>query len=283
MAVKIVTDSTAYLTEDIVTRYDIRVVPLRVLFEEQAYRDGIDLSNDEFYRMLAAARKLPTTSQPPVGDFQEAYGELLAQGHEIVSIHISSKLSGTMESARAAAEHFPGAPLHIVDSHSTSLGLAMMVISAASAALAGQSAAQIVQRLEQMRRDTTLLFVVDTLEYLEKGGRIGAARALLGTLLKIKPILKIEDGAIVPFTTVRTKRKAVSYMVDYLAGLAGERRVLASVAHAQAPEEVAQLEAMLRGRLNCDNLFVGEIGPVIATHGGPGLVGAAICPVEPPP
>jgi len=280
MATKIVTDSTAYLPQEILTRYDIQVVPLKVLFGRHVYKDGIDLSNEEFYRMLAETPQLPTTSQPSAGEFENVYSELAAQGHEIVSVHISGQLSGTVESAHAAAKQLPDAQIHIIDSLSTAFGLAVMVIESAKAASEGDDSSRIVYRLEQMVRDLTMLFVVDTLEYLEKGGRIGAARAMLGTLLKIKPILKLEDGLIVPVSSVRTKRKAVAFMLNQAVEAAGGHRVHLAVAHGQAPQEMEELLSTVRDRLDCSDILIGEVGPVIGTHTGPGVLGMAVCPVE---
>jgi DegV family protein with EDD domain len=283
MAIKIVTDSTAYLPADFVARHDIRVVPLSVVFGERAYREGIDISNEEFYRLLAASPKLPSTSQPPPGDFQAIYADLVAAGHEVISIHLSGRLSGAVEAARIAAQMVPEGRVHVVDSRSTSIGLAMMVIRAAEAVAQGRDLSHILPHLEQMIRDLNVVLVLDTLEYVEKGGRIGAARALLGTLLKIKPILKLEEGQVVPFTTVRTRRKAIAFMFDHLAEVAHGRPVYAAVTHAQVPDEMEELQRMMRERLNCVDLFTVESGPVIGTHGGPGLLGAVTCPAESAP
>jgi len=283
MTIKIVTDSTAYLSPEILARYDLRVVPLKVLFGKTVYRDGVDLSSAEFHRLLATASELPTTSQPAVGEFEAVYAGLISQGHEVLSIHISGQLSGTVESARAAVKSFPQAQIHVVDSLTTSIGLAMMVIRSAEAAAQGRDTGYILERLEWMIRDTTLLFVVDTLEYLEKGGRIGPARALLGTLLKIKPILKLDNGLVAPFTTVRTKHKAIAFMIDQLAAAAGGRQVYIGIGHVQVPDEMDELQESLCNRLECVELCRGEIGPVVSTHTGPGLLGVAICPVESAP
>ncbi len=281
MAVKIVTDSTAYLSKEHCTQYDIHVVPLKVLFGGRVYKDGIDLTNEEFYNMLSKADKLPTTSQPSSGEFEEVYAGLVSQGHEIISIHISGKLSGTIESARAAAGQFPGAKIHVVDSCSTAFGLAMMVLETAQAVQQQYDSGYILHQLERMIRHTTVLFVVDTLEYLEKGGRIGAARALLGTLLKIRPVLKIEDGLIVPVSSVRTKKKAIAFMLEQAVALVNQRPCKVAVAHAQAPDERDELLGMVQGRLNiAGEILVSEVGPVIGAHTGPGVLGLAVCPLE---
>ena len=281
MAIRFVTDSTAYLPQEFLNANDIAVVPLKVLFGDRVYRDGIDLSNEQFYRMLSESQRLPTTSQPAMGEFERVYAELLDRGHEIISVHISGKLSGTVESARSAAEQFPGAPIHIVDSLSTAFGLAMMLDEMAKSASAGFDTAAIMRRLDQMIRDTEMYFVVDTLEYLEKGGRIGAARALLGTLLKIKPVLMVEDGRIVPLSSVRSKRKAIAFMLDLAARSAeGHEHVRIAVAHGQVPDEMAELLETTHKRFGPCDVFTSEVGPVIGTHTGPGVLGMAVCPLQ---
>jgi DegV family protein with EDD domain len=283
MAIRIVTDSTAYLTPEYIQQHQIRVAPLKVVFGGQAYKEGIELSHGDFYRRLKAEAQLPSTSQPSVGEFQAIYSELVAQGHEILSIHLSGKLSGTVESARSAAALLPAARIHVVDSLTTALGLELVVRRAVVAAEEGRDVEYILVKLDQMVQDLGLFFVVDTLKYMEKGGRIGGARALLGTLLKIKPILKLNRGEVEVIATVRTKRRAVVALVDQLALTAGGRRVHAIVGHAEAPEEMAELARMMRERLDCVDLFPAQIGPVIGTHAGPGVLGAAICPVESAP
>ncbi len=283
MAIRIVTDSTAYLAPEYMEQHHIRVAPLKVVFGDRAYREGIELSNSEFYRRLKTEAQLPSTSQPSVGEFQAIYGELVEQGHEVLSIHLSGKLSGTIESARSAAALFPAERIHVVDSLTTALALEMIIRRTVAAAEGGRDVEYILDRLDRMVHDMSLFFVVDTLEFLEKGGRIGGARALIGTILKIKPILMLDHGEVEAFAAVRTKRKAIAALVDRLGLIARGRRVYATVGHAEAPEEMAALGEMLRERLDCVDLFPAEIGPVIGTHAGPGLLGAAICPVDSAP
>ncbi len=280
--IKIVTDSTSDLSPDLMRRYDIRVVPLKVLFGERSFREGIDLSNRDFYRMLAQASQLPTTSQPSAGEFLEVYSELSAAGHEIISIHISSKLSGTIGSAisarRSLLEIQPEAKITIIDSLSTAMSLGLMVITAAQAAAAGQTVEQIVPMVEHLSREMHLIFLVDTLEYLHKGGRIGGAATMLGTLLSIKPILCIRDGRVEPLDKVRSRRKALQRLLGIAVERAGERPVKVIIGHGEAPEEAAILEKEIRARLQCRELYKTEIGPVVGTHAGPGVVGLCIYP-----
>ena len=274
--VKIITDSTAYLPPELITRYGIQVVPLKVLFGPEAYAEGVDISNEEFYRKLAKASTLPTTSQPSIGDFVQAYGETAREAVPILSIHISSKLSATVNSALNAKDELPQAQIEVVDSLSTCMGLGMIVLAAARAADEGQPLSQIRASTERLIKGMHIFFVVDTLEYLHKGGRIGGAAALLGTVLRIKPILYIKDGQIEVLARVRTKRKAVKRMLE----LVEERvqkgaSVHVAVIHAQAAEEALALQEEVRARFDCAEMYLSELGPVIGTHAGPGAVGLA--------
>jgi DegV family protein with EDD domain len=276
--IKIATDSTAYLPEEVIQRYGIHIIPLKVLFGERTYDECRDLSYEQFYQMLPQSKELPTTSQPAVGEFHELYSRLIQDGSEVISIHISSKISGTVDSALMARKELPEAKISVVDSLSTAMGLELMVIAAAEAVSAGQSRAEVVAMLERMARETRLFFVVDTLEYLQKGGRIGGAAALVGSLLSVKPILCLKDGRIEPLDKVRTKRKAVNRLLDVMVEeLGSELPVRVTVGHAMAPEEGQALLEKVRSCLNCSALHIAQIGPTIGTHVGPGTLGLAAC------
>jgi DegV family protein with EDD domain len=276
--IKLVTDSTAYLPKDIVEQYDIRVVPLNVLFGTKSYQEGIDLGYEQFYRMLADVDELPTTSQPAAGDFMTVYSELVEAGHEVVSIHISSELSGTVDSALAARKMLPDPTrVSVVDSLSTAMGLEAIVRFALDEIEAGKSRDDLVASVEELVKRVHLYFVVDTLEYLHKGGRIGGASALLGTVLQFKPILFLGGGKIQPWGKVRTKRKAVSKLLDVVGEkTSGQAIGKICVGHAQVPDEAEALTQRLRQRLDCDQFYVSQIGPVIGTHTGPGALGVAV-------
>lgn len=276
--IKIVTDSTAYLPANIVQQHDIRVVPLYVHFGEEAFREGVELSNEQFYARLKVAPALPTTSQPSAGEFHVVFQQLADAGHEIIALTISSKLSGTWNSAMAAKEMLPGAPISVIDTLSTSVGLQLTVEAAARAAASGAAAQAIVDQVEAIKAKVRFWFVVDTLEYLAKGGRIGNAKAFLGTMLKVKPILILHDGAIEPLEQVRSKHKAVSRMVDLVEEHLGERGAQATVAitHALIEEEAKTLAQELRARLGCAMPIVNGLGPAIGTHTGPGAIGVAV-------
>jgi len=275
--IKIVTDSTAYLPQDIIAQHDIRIVPLNVLFGVKCYQEGIDLNYKQFYRMLAEAEELPTTSQPAAGDFLTVYSELVEAGHEVISIHISSGISGTVDSALAAQKMLSRPDqISVIDSLSTSIGLELIVRSALEAIEAGRSRKDIVALLEKMIQSLHVYFVVDTLEYLQKGGRIGAASALLGTVLQFKPILLLKNGKIEPWGKVRTKRKAVTKLLDIMEEKVGSQApARIGVTHAEVPGEAEALVKKLHQRLNFENCCVSQIGPVIGTHTGPGVVGVA--------
>lgn len=275
--IKIVTDSTAYLPEAMCRQHDLRVVPLCVHFGEQTFREGVEMSNEEFYARLKASPVLPTTSQPSAGEFHTVFKELAKAGHDIVALTISSKLSGTWNSAMAAKEMLPEANITVIDSLSTSIGLQLMIEAALEAVAAGASTQEITERIEEIKQKILVLFVVDTLEYLAKGGRIGNAKAFLGTLLKVKPILVLQDGAIEPLEQVRSRRKAHARMLELIEEHLGENAPLGKIGFANAlvPEEATALAQQLQSRLGCAEPFVSDLGPVVGTHTGPGVIGVA--------
>ena len=279
--IKIVIDSTSYLPDEIVRAHDIRVVPLNVHFgADRVYQEGVQLTPGEFYRLLRESPVLPTTSQPSPGQFREVFEALTADGHQVLCLVISSRLSGTYQSALDARRALPDADITVIDSYSVAAGLGLMALTAAEMAAEGHALDEIVARIEQMKRDIRLYFVVDTLEYLQKGGRIGTASALIGTLLQVKPILAIQDGIVQPLDKVRSRRKALRRLVeDFEAQVTPGQPVLCMLLHAQAPDEVQALQAEMLQRLNCERVITVEVGAVVGTHTGPGVVGGAICPV----
>lgn len=270
--VKIVTDSTAYLSPEEIARYDIQVVPLRVIFGVDVYSEGVDITNEEFYRRLAAARRFPATSQPPISEFTRIYGELARGGHPILSIHLSSKLSGVVSSAMAARVKLPQAQIEVVDS--LSLAVRMLVIPAAEAAAGGQPLAKIKDAIEKLNASISAVGVLDTLEYLWRGGRIGGAKALLGTMLRIKPILAFEGGELKVLAKERTTRKAIQYVIEVMKQRVKEDAPIhAIVVHTHAAELASALKEEVHARFNCAELGLAELGPVLGTHVGPGFFG----------
>jgi DegV family protein with EDD domain len=270
--VKIVTDSSAYPEPEVIAKHDIRVVPLRVAFGSEVFAEGVDITNEEFYQRLAKGGKLPTTSQPSVADFIKVYRELAEQGHPILSIHISSKLSGTCASALAAKNALPRAQIEIIDALTIAMG--MLIPPAAEAAERGETLSQVAASMEKLNKCIRVVGAFDTLEYLWKGGRIGAARALVGTLLKIKPVLTQEGGEVKVLNKARTRAHAIEYMLGFV-----EKEVKGSISlhgwlgHSHVPDASRALEEELREKFNWVDLRLFELGPVLGTHMGPGLVG----------
>jgi DegV family protein with EDD domain len=274
--IKIVTDSTCDLPPEVFRQHDITVKPLSIHFGTETFLDGVTISKDEFFQRLRTAPRLPTTSQPSAGDFCETFRPLVEAGHEVMGVFISSELSGTCASAHAACGLLPEAPVTVFDSHSTSAGLGWMVLEAARMAEAGASGAAIRERLEDMSAKMRVYFVVDTLEYLQKGGRIGGAKALLGTMLRIKPLLMLQEGRVEALEQVRTRRKALQRMIELISdGIRQYRTVSLAVLHAQAEAEAKAVREQVLAALPCKESFSVEIGPTLGTHAGPGVIGIA--------
>lgn len=267
---------------DIIARYDIRVVPLKVQFGEESYNEITGITNQDFYQRLKTSRDFPTTSQPSPAEFQAAYQQILGRhpGAEILTITLSSKLSGTYNSAMVAAQQVDRAAITVFDSLSTALGLGLMVIMAGEQAAAGSKLAPILTRLEQMRRDTMIVMAVDTLEYLKRGGRIGPAAAFLGTLLNTKPLLAVVAGQVQPLDRVRTKQRALERLLQELERKLArpDQPVQVGVMHVSAEAEMEKMAAMVKERFNVTRFYTAELGPVIGAHVGPGTLGVGLCP-----
>ena len=281
--VAVVTDSTAYLPEDLVARHGIHVVPLYVVFGSDRTVPETDITDyPAFFEELRSAESLPTTSQPSVGDFTSVYEPLLADGQEVVSIHISGGLSGTPESARQAAEALErdgkgGERVRVIDSATAAGGLGMLVVAAASVAGAGGTLEEVEARASETRAELKMWFALDTLEFLKRGGRIGAASAWIGSTLKVKPILTVESE-MTPVERVRTSGRMFERMVDYARQRHESGADLWAVQHINAPEQCKRLEERCREVFGRDPLIVSEIGPVLSAHTGPGLLGVGSIP-----
>ena len=280
----VVTDSTSYLPPELVAGNSISVVSLYVNFGADRTERETDLMGDldTFYDEIRSADQWPTTSQPSVGDFIEAYEPLLADGNEVVSIHISEGISGTCDSARQAAEILQkegkgGERVRVVDSASAAGGMGLIVLGAARAAARGMDADAVVKRAEEARAGLKMWFAVDTLEFLKRSGRIGAASAWIGSTLKIKPILTLERE-ITPVERVRTSGRAFERLADY----ASERHEAGAdgwvVQHIQSRDEANRLAERCRQLFEADPVFVSEVGPVLGVHTGPGLLGVGGVP-----
>ena len=275
--VAIVTDSTADLPPLLRDQFNVTVVPLNVHFGDEVYRDQIDITADAFMERLQRSPVLPTTSQPASGLFQETFLRLALDHDAVVAVLISSKLSGTVMSASIARDAVADIlPVEIVDSLNASLGLGFQVLRAAELAATGMVATEIAIRLRAEAGTYHLVFFVDTLEYLQRGGRIGKAAALVGSMLNLKPLLRVDEGQIVPFERTRTRRRARSGLIDFVRGLPRTERL--AVVHSSTPDEAEQLAAELSATsgLPRDRVLVAQFGPVIGTHVGPGAMGVSV-------
>ena len=279
--VAVVTDTTHYLPRALADAADIRLVSLYVNWPGIQERE-VDMADfDDFYARLRTARDLPTTSQPSIGDFLAVYEPLLAEGRDIVSVHLAGGISGTVEAARQAAaqvaERGAGSPrVEVVDSETACGGMGLVALAAARAAHEGAGVDEVVQAARAARADLKIWFAVDSLEYLQRGGRIGKAQAMVGTALKIKPILSLETE-IVPVERVRTSGRAFERLVEYMNARRDDGADGWVVQHIQAPDVAARLVERGREVFGSEPLWVSEVGPVIGAHAGPGLVGVGGC------
>ncbi|MEJ2746838.1 MAG: DegV family protein [Anaerolineae bacterium] len=272
--VAIVVDSTAFIPPELVEKYDIHVIPQILNWEGQSYRDNVDITPEEFYTRLKTAKEMPTTSQPSAGEFHEFFAKLAESYDSILAVLISEHLSGTLASARAARDMMPDFPVEIVDSRSTVMGLGFMVLAAAKAVANGADYKEAAEAARALKEKMRIIFVVDTLEFLHRGGRIGGAQRFVGSMLSIKPLLHIDDGRVEPLASVRTKKKAINHMLDLVAEeMKGKSNVHTAVMNAVAPEDAAQIAEQVKQRVNPVEMYITELSPVIGTHAGPGTIG----------
>ena len=272
--VAIVTDSTANLPPDLVAQHGIHVIPLNLHWDDESLLDNVDITPAEFYTRLDGSASIPTTSQPSAGRFFQFFSEVAETADSIVGVFLSSDLSGTFASAHAAVEMMGDYPMKIVDSRSVSLGLGLMVLEAARLAEAGKDYETIAGAIEAMTSHVQVRFVVDTLEYLHRGGRIGGGRRLIGSMLSIKPLLEVQEGTVEAVASVRTKRKAVDRLLEIAREKTqGAQALHMGVIHAASEEEGRALAERVREMFDPVELVENELTPVIGTHGGPGTVG----------
>lgn len=269
---RIVVDSTCDLPEDRMKELGIEMVPLQVRFGDETFRDKIDLDGEAFFARLEKATELPTTSQPSPGDFAEVYSRI-PQNEPIVSIHIAHQLSGTIESARLAAEHLPDREIHIIDSGNTTWAAGLLALEAAEAVRAGSSVTAVVEHAQSLVPRLRLLAILDTMKYVIMGGRVSRIQGALGGLLRVKPILVLVDGVIHRMAPARTWGQAYQKVVEDIRAHDGADRI--AVIHARAPEAMATMKRTLEEDLGASGVMEGTIGPVIGTHSGPGALGVA--------
>jgi len=275
--VAVVTDSTAYLPAELAKEYEIRIVPLYLIMGDQSWLDGVDIEPPAFYELLKTSPDFPTTSQPNAAAFQELFVSLFQEGVEgIVCVLISSDISGTVASAQAAAANLPDLPVEIIDTRLTAMAQGFVALAAARAAAAGGGMQAVSYAARQVLKTAHVYFIVDTLEYLHRGGRIGAAAKFLGSVLNLKPILELRDGIVQPVTKVRTRRKALEKVYELLAArFPGGDQIHMAVFHVAAREEAARVARQLETRFHPVELMIAECSPVIGAHAGPGTVGVA--------
>ncbi len=274
--IALVTDSTADLTKEMQKELNVHVIPLKLRFAEEEFKDG-EITPEQFYARLANSSVLPQTSQPSPDEFIRFYQRLLAEYDEILSIHLSSGLSGTLNSAHLAKENLPG-KIHLVDSRTISLGAGLMVMEAAQLIREGLAIPSILAKLAAARKKIETLFTLNTLEYLHKGGRIGKVSGLVGSLLKIKPIVRVnEEGIYVPQGIARSQERALQGIVHAIQEFAQGRKLAKMiVAHGAAEQAALKLKAVLENTFNLKVSTTAQVGPVIGVHTGPGTVGAAV-------
>jgi DegV family protein with EDD domain len=269
--VRIVTDSTADLEPAQQREFEITVVPLNVHFGDQVFRDRVDLSGEEFFRRLRTAQQLPRTSQPSVGSFEDAFRRIRDRGDDVVAVHLSSKVSGTYNAALMAADSVDKQHIDVVDSETASMALGFLALEAAERAKGGAAREQVRAHVESLVPKAKLLCGIDTLHYLEKGGRIGRARALLGSLLNVKPMVTLKDGAVEPLGRARSRTQLVDRLVQLLTREGKLSRL--AVLHGAALQDAEKLRERVRPSYPHLEISLTEVGPVLGTHTGPGVIG----------
>ena len=283
MAIKVVTDSTSDLPPEVAQLWDIAVVPLNVHFGDDTYKDGVDISHEEFYRRLTTEAELPKTSQPSIQEFGEVYFDLTSRGYDVISIHLSEKFSGTLNSAWQARRTIEDSTqidqkdrgrVEIVDSRLASLGLGLVVLEVAKMVRDKATLEQVQQSLPKIISSSSGYVLLETLEYLSKGGRIGKASAFLGSLFSIKPIITIANGEIHPWERVRTRERGIRKLVQVAEESAPVR--WAAIGHNASPDEAARLRGELSALVPADQIIVTRFGPVVGTYVGPGALGIGI-------
>jgi DegV family protein with EDD domain len=272
--IHLVTDSTSDISPSDAQALGVHIVPLIVRFGEEQYRDGVDIDADQFYAKLARTEVHPTTSQPPPDVFSTLYRTLLANpDDQVVGLHISAKLSGTLQSATLAAQDFDPGRIHLVDTESVSGGLQLLVRAALDDIRAGDSAATVAENAMRRRSKVTILVLLDTLTYLHRGGRIGRAQAFVGSLLNVKPLIAVRDGEVVPMARPRSRSKGIELIVEQVRGCTPLRSL--AEFHAAASESMVDLEQRLSTAVSNVTAILGRIGPVVGAYSGPGGLGVA--------
>jgi DegV family protein with EDD domain len=274
--IAVVTDSTANLPSVVIEKYGITVVPINLHWGNETYKDGVDITVEEVYRRLRETKQIPKTAAPSVGDFLQTYLRLSDEVDGIVSIHLPENLSGTVKSARVAAElAHEHVPVYVIDSGTATMGVGFVVLAAARAAERGEELSKVMEVAEEISPRTTVLAMIDTLEYLYRSGRISKAQGLLGVALRIKPILTIQNREVDILAKTRTTSRGISIMLDEMEERVDGNPVHVAVLHADALEEARHLKLLVEERFDCLEIFTCSMTPVMGAHTGPGLLGLA--------
>ena len=275
MRVAVVTDSMADLPREMADEHGVSVVPLTVIFGEEAFLDGVEMNAHDFFARLKTSSVMPSTSQPSPADFIQVYDDLLGKYDHIVSVHASHKLSGTYQSACIARDTLESRSIDVIDSKQVTMCEGFAVLEAARAAQRGASPEEVCQAALRVAGSVQLLFTVDTLEFLERNGRIGKAASLLGTLLSVKPIIHLDDGEVAPRDRVLGARRLLPRVMELMNEAVGSGAICAAVLHTDAHEKAEEWRREIEKEFKCRELIVNEVGPVVGTHAGPGAVGVA--------
>lgn len=273
--VAVVTDSSATIPTKLLQELDIRVVPLLLNLDGKVYHDGVDISPNEFFRFMRTSNDLPTTSTPSIGDFVRVYARLGDESEGIVSIHLPQTLSGVYLTALKASELTDGPPILVIDSQTVSMAQGFIVIAAARKAAEGASLAEVADYVNHVAQRVRIYVMLETLEYLRRGGRIGEATSLLGSLLQIKPVLYVLDGKVKPLGKPRTRKSGMQMMIRKMKKEVGNNPVHVAIVQADAYEEAEHFKQMVAEKFNCLELLVTEFTPVMGAHSGPGILGVA--------
>lgn len=281
MSIRIVMDGAGDMPEDWVEKFDIQVIPINIQFKDKTYLQGVDLSDEDFYQVAESSREIPKTSQPTPQQFIDFYKKIASLGDTILSLHVTSKLSGTFTSALLAAKELVG-KYHIIpfDSASGSAALGFMCKEARLLERAGASIQKIVERMEYIRQNITVVLTLETLDYAARSGRVKALQAALASLLNVKPVIILKDGMLQMADRVRTRQKALEYIVETVRQRVGEKLVNVAVVHARAPETAQILLQKVKQTLNCCEVIVTNLSIGVAANLGPGTVGLVVYPVQ---